>query len=193
MNMKHFISYLSTLLFISSTWAAPILLRRATGDHAFTLVNKCPNSITAHVEDTKCGYSPRCTDASSYTASQPGAIPAGGSTVVTIPANWVGRIFGQTDTSQCGAKGENCSVGEFNLDTGDTVTAQAYDISNIQDFTQAMSIQMQGCETVTCSSVDCSCSDAYPPGNEAGCGTEIDAPVRACGAGAIPATITFCP
>ncbi|KAJ3793760.1 hypothetical protein GGU11DRAFT_691140, partial [Lentinula aff. detonsa] len=142
----------------------------------FTLINNCPYSITAYVEDTKCGYSPRCADASSYSAAQPGAIPAGGTMEVTIPAAWVGRIYAETSTFTCGAKGEDCTIGEFNLDTGDFYAAQAYDISNIQGFTQAMAIQLQGCDTVTCSSQSCACSDAYPPGDETGCGD--DSPVR---------------
>ncbi|KAJ4496298.1 hypothetical protein C8J55DRAFT_16280 [Lentinula edodes] len=188
---KGIISCFCAVFLISLNLAAPISMRRGAGDHTFTLVNNCPESITAYVEDTKCGYSTRCTDASSYTAAQPGVILAGASVQVTIPASWVGRIYAETVASSCGAKGEDCTIGEFNLDTGDIYAAQAYDISNIQGYTQAMSIQLQGCDTVTCTSEDCSCSNAYPPGDETGCGD--DSPVRACGAGAIPATITFCP
>jgi hypothetical protein len=62
---------------------------------------------------------------------------------------WVGRVFVQN--GNCGASGENCSMGEFNMDTGDFYTPQAYDISNIQGYTQAMSITGAGCETVSCS------------------------------------------
>lgn len=41
---------------------------------------------------------------------------------------------------------------------------QAYDISNIQGFTQSMQIAVNGCDTVTCTNVNCGCSSAYPPG-----------------------------
>ncbi|KAJ3968900.1 hypothetical protein EV361DRAFT_923757 [Lentinula raphanica] len=185
------IGYLCAIFFVTLSLAAPISFRRSSGDHTFNIVNNCPESITVYVKDTKCGYSPRCSDASSYSAAQPGAIPAGGSATVTIPASWVGRIYAESSSSSCGATGEDCTVGEFNLDTGDTYAQQAYDISNIQGFTQAMSISLDGCDEVACSSASCACTDAYPPGDETGCGN--DSPVRACGAGAIPATITFCP
>jgi len=63
--------------------------------------------------------------------------------------------------------------------------SQAYDISNIQvsiwlrqsilarltpsplnsqGFTQSISIAVNGCDTVTCTNVNCGCSSAYPPG-----------------------------
>ena len=73
-----------------------------------------------------------------------------------------GRVFNQN--GKCGAKGENCSMGEFNLDTGDQWTPQAYDLSNIQGFTQSMRLEVSGCQTVTCTNVSCGCSNAYPPG-----------------------------
>lgn len=44
-----------------------------------------------------------------------------------MAVQWVGRVFAQN--GNCGASGENCSLGEFNLDTGSQYTAQAYDIS----------------------------------------------------------------
>ena len=96
-------------------------------------------------------------------------------------------------------------------DTGDTWTPQAYDISNIQGFTQSVSIGANGCQSTTCTSVNCPCSQAYPPGVSArtfskhrfhfgslaenvdglppgsqdpsGCGHDL--PVRACGVGNI--------
>ncbi|KIK60329.1 hypothetical protein GYMLUDRAFT_73797 [Collybiopsis luxurians FD-317 M1] len=176
------------VLFASSTLAAPPLVRR-TGAHLFTLVNQCEDSITPIFADTRCGYSPRCDDASSFTAAQPGSIAVGKSTTVTVPASWVGRVFAQIDS--CGEKGEGCTMGEFNLDSGNMYTPQSYDISNIQSYTQAMSIGAAGCDTVTCSSADCGCTNAYPEGDMTGCGN--DSPVRACSAGNIAFTITFCP
>ncbi|KAL0059783.1 hypothetical protein AAF712_013470 [Marasmius tenuissimus] len=148
-------------------------------DHQFTLNNRCSNAINAVVADTRCGYSPRCDDASSYTGPQPGSIAGGTSKTVTIPSNWVGRIFAQNGA--CGEKGESCTVTEFNTDSGDQFTPQSYDISNIQGFTQSVSVSADGCETVTCTDVNCGCTNAYPPGDISGCGN--DSPVRACGAG----------
>ncbi|KII86556.1 hypothetical protein PLICRDRAFT_259199 [Plicaturopsis crispa FD-325 SS-3] len=154
--------------------------------HPFTLVNKCGNAINAVVADTKCGYSPRCDDASAYSGAQPGTIAAGASASITIDNAWVGRIFAQN--GNCGAKGEDCTISEFNLDTGSQYTAQAYDISNIQGFTQSTSLGAAGCATSTCTSASCACTDAYPVGDTTGCGD--DAPVKACGPGAIAFTGT---
>jgi hypothetical protein len=50
------------------------------------------------------------------------------------------------------------------LDTGDHWTPQAYDISNIQGFTQSVSIGANGCKSTTCKNVHCPCLQAYPPG-----------------------------
>ncbi|KAJ3931525.1 MAG: hypothetical protein NXY57DRAFT_1039129 [Lentinula lateritia] len=160
-----------------------------SAQHAFTLANHCGSSITPIVANTACGYSPRCSGAGYYTAAQPGVLGAGASETITIPVDWVGRIFAQNGA--CGASGEDCTITEFNLDTGDFYTPQAYDISNIQGFTQSIEIAAAGCDTVTCTNVNCGCTEAYPPGDESGCGD--DSPVRACGAGNIAFTITFCP
>nr|ALA44973.1 thaumatin-like protein 11 [Moniliophthora perniciosa] len=148
-------------------------------DHQFTLTNRCGNTITPVIADTRCGYSPRCDGAASYTSAQPSQMASGASQTVTVPSNWVGRIFAQNGS--CGPKGEDCSVTEFNLDSGDAFTPQSYDISNIQGFTQSFQIGAAGCETVTCTSADCGCKNAYPVGDISGCGN--DSPVRGCGAG----------
>ena len=50
------------------------------------------------------------------------------------------------------------------IDTGNKFTPQAYDISNIQAFTQSVSIGANGCQSTTCTSVKCPCTQAYPPG-----------------------------
>ncbi|KAL0563654.1 hypothetical protein V5O48_018411, partial [Marasmius crinis-equi] len=155
---------------------APLLV---AADHQFTLRNNCPNAVNAVIADTRCGFSPRCDDATSFTGAQPGSIASGTDKVVTIPSSWVGRIFAQTGS--CGEKGDGCTVTEFNLDSGDQFTPQSYDISNIQGFTQSVSIAGAGCEQVTCTNVNCGCTNAFPPGDISGCGN--DSPVRGCGAG----------
>ncbi|KAJ6622245.1 hypothetical protein B0H10DRAFT_2014890 [Mycena sp. CBHHK59/15] len=157
--------------------------------HAFTFVNKCGAPITPVIADTSCGYSPRCADAAKFSSAQPGALAPGASTVVTVDSAWVGRVF--ASHPQCGPKGEGCTITEFNLDSGDSFTPQTYDISNIQGFTDAVQVGAAGCDTVTCSSPSCGCTNAYPLGDISGCGN--DSPVRACGAGGVAFTVTFCP
>lgn len=157
--------------------------------HVFTFTNNCGYSVKPTVSNTRCGYSPRCGDATDFTGSQPGTLAAQSSKKVTIPSRWVGRIFNQN--GNCGAKGESCTLTEYNLDTGDFYTPQAYDISNIQGFTQSIQIKSAGCDTVTCKVKSCPCSQAYPVGDTSGCGN--DSPVRGCGAGDKTFTVTFCP
>ncbi|KAJ8091099.1 hypothetical protein AAF712_007686 [Marasmius tenuissimus] len=165
---------------------APLLV---AADHKFTITNKCGNSVNAVIANTRCGYSPRCGDAVDFTGAQPGTIAAGKSKTVTIPSRWVGRIFNQN--GKCGAKGEKCTILEYNLDSGNQFTPQSYDISNIQGFTQSISTGAAGCQTVTCKDVNCPCNQAYRPGDTTGCGS--DQPVRACGAGNIAFNVVFCP
>ncbi|KAF7311723.1 Thaumatin-like protein [Mycena indigotica] len=158
--------------------------RRQAGSHPFTFVNKCGAPVTPVITDTRCGYSPRCADAVPFSGPQPGQLGPGQSKTVTVNARWVGRVF--ASHPQCGPKGESCTMGEFNLDSGDFFTPQSYDISNIQGFTDSMQIAASGCDTVTCTNANCGCRNAYPIGDLSGCGN--DSPVHACGAGGIAFT-----
>ncbi|PPQ89346.1 hypothetical protein CVT25_003183 [Psilocybe cyanescens] len=172
-----------------------------SADHSFTFRNNCGSSVSPKIVNTNCGYSPRCSTPGSggvpkpaipYNGPQPKTLGHGQSQTLTINRQWNGRIFNQN--GHCGASGENCSMGEFNLDTGNQFTAQAYDISNIQGFTQSLRIAVNGCDTVTCTNVKCGCTNAYPPGSLtdlSGCGN--DSPVRGCSPGDKQWTITFCP
>ncbi|KAH9481713.1 Pathogenesis-related protein 1A/1B [Psilocybe cubensis] len=171
---------------------------QVVADHQFTFKNNCGSNVSPKIANVNCGYSPRCSTpgsggvpnpAISYTGPQPNTLGPGKSQTLTINRQWNGRIFNQN--GHCGASGENCSMGEFNLDTGNQFTAQAYDISNIQGFTQSMQIAVNGCNTVTCTNVNCGCANAYPPGDLSGCGN--DSPVRGCSAGDHQWTVTFCP
>ncbi|KAL1716429.1 hypothetical protein EV715DRAFT_275021 [Schizophyllum commune] len=150
----------------------------------FTLVHLCKHAVQPHIANTRCGCRPRCGNATDFKGKQPGKLAAGKSEKVTIPSRSVGRIFNKT--AKCGAKGESCTVTEFNLDTGDKYTPQAYDISNIQGFTQSIRIKSSGCETATCRSKSCPCKRAYPVGDMSGCGN--DSPVKGCKAGDQPFT-----
>ncbi|KAF9078045.1 hypothetical protein BDP27DRAFT_1441362 [Rhodocollybia butyracea] len=184
-----FAGLICALSLASSVLATPLLYSRRSG-HEFTLINKCNREIQPIFANTACGYSPRCDGAGHYTGAQPDPIAPGATATASAPYAFVGRVFDKT-SGECGPSGEGCSIGEFNLDTGSAYTAQAYDLSNIQGFTQGLSIGAAGCDTVTCSSVNCACDQAYPPGDETGCGADL--PVRACGPGNIAFTMTFCP
>ncbi|KAJ7249270.1 hypothetical protein C8J57DRAFT_1079634 [Mycena rebaudengoi] len=159
-----------------------------SGGHQFTLVNKCASAVKPVVVSTACGYSPRCADALTEALPSVGALGVGKSTTLSID-NFVGRIF--TQTSKCGAQGEGCTMLEFNLDADSFYTPNSYDISNIQGFTQSISLGATGCPTVTCTSPSCSCANAYPIGDMTGCGN--DSPVKACGKGNKAFTVVFCP
>ncbi|KAH8818972.1 hypothetical protein DL96DRAFT_377105 [Flagelloscypha sp. PMI_526] len=182
-------SLISALLVLATATSSSFAMPQKRAGHQITIHNNCPGAVTPIITDTKCGYSPRCADAASYTDRQPNVLQNGQSDTLTIPSNWVGRIFAQTGS--CGVKGESCTVTEWNMDSGDFFTPQSYDISNIQGFTQSVQIGMAGCDTVTCKDVNCGCRSAYPPGDLSGCGN--DSPVHACGSGDIGMSVVFCP
>ncbi|CAA7266879.1 unnamed protein product [Cyclocybe aegerita] len=146
---------LSVLAFLLSTSSV------AFAAHTFVFRNNCGSSVRPVIANVNCGYSPRCSTpgsggvpnpAISYTGAQPNTLGSGASQTMTINRQWNGRIFNQN--GRCGAKGEGCTMGEFNLDTGSQWTPQAYDISNIQGFTQSIRIAVNGCDTVTCTNVN---------------------------------------
>ncbi|KAJ7090873.1 hypothetical protein B0H15DRAFT_248057 [Mycena belliarum] len=159
------------------------------GGHQFTLVNKCSSAVKPMVVSTACGYSPRCAGAFSSALPSVGSLTAGQTTTINVPNNFVGRIFSQDGS--CGAKGESCTMLEFNLDADSFYTPNSYDISNIQGFTQSIALGAAGCPTVTCTSPGCTCDNAYPIGDMTGCGSDL--PVKACGKGNKAFTVVFCP
>ncbi|KAJ7140948.1 hypothetical protein C8R44DRAFT_603999 [Mycena epipterygia] len=162
----------------------------SSGGHQFTLINKCSSAVKPVVVSTACGYSPRCSDASTAAPPSVGSLEAGQTTSITIADNFVGRIFAQN--GKCGAKGEDCTMLEFNLADADSFyTPNSYDISNIQGFTQSISLGAAGCSTVTCTNPSCTCDNAYSIGDTTGCGNDL--PVKACGKGNIAFTVVFCP
>ncbi|KAF8896128.1 hypothetical protein BD779DRAFT_1667976 [Infundibulicybe gibba] len=124
--------------------------------HQFNFVNRCGSAITPVIANTNCGYSPRCSTPGSGGVPNPAiltqvlnrdlSVLAAQKASLSTPKceEWNGRIFAQN--GHCGASGESCTITEFNLDTGSQFTAQAYDISNIQGFTQSIQIAVNGCE-----------------------------------------------
>ncbi|KAF9526343.1 hypothetical protein CPB83DRAFT_884932 [Crepidotus variabilis] len=181
-----------------------VLISAATlviADHTFVLHNQCNYRVNPKIVNVNCGYSPRCdvpgsggvpNPAVSYTGPQPRTLGVNGdNTNMTVNRDWNGRIFHQT--GKCGAKGESCTMAEFNLDTGGPWSQQSYDISNIQGFTMGMKIEVNDGvgPAVTCSNIYCGCLNAYPPGTDfSGCGN--DWPVKGTSGGDKIWTVTFC-
>ncbi|KZW00666.1 Osmotin, thaumatin-like protein [Exidia glandulosa HHB12029] len=189
------LSLLSALVHAAPLNGTDVLVERSTipgphSGHLFTFVNKCKHTVTPAIGNTRCGYSARCDGSKAYSGPQPGQLkPNGAKSQYYIDNTWVGRIWNREN--KCGKTGENCSMAEFNLDSGSFYTPQAYDISNIQGYTQSMGVKAAGCDEVRCTSPSCGCSQAYRVADLTGCGN--DYPVRACGAGPIAFTVTFCP
>ncbi|EJD55155.1 hypothetical protein AURDEDRAFT_50420, partial [Auricularia subglabra TFB-10046 SS5] len=150
----------------------------------FTFVNKCKHTVTPSIGNTRCGYSPRCSGSKPYSGSQPTQLKAGAKSHYYIDNTETSRVWNREN--KCGKTGENCSMAEFNLDSGSFYTPQAYDISNIQGYTQSMGVKAEGCDEVRCTSPSCNCKQAYRVGDMTGCGN--DSPVRACGAGPVQFT-----
>lgn len=76
-------------------------------------------------------------------------------TVLSPSSTWVRVEYAVRIRSQY------LSLGFPRADTGSAFTAQAYDISNIQGFTQSIEIEAAGCDTVSCTNVDCSVSSIF--------------------------------
>jgi len=162
--------------------AALALATSALG-HEFTLHNKCSYSVPLHVNNW--ANVP-------YKGPQPGTLRAGEIKKITMPTGWDGRICHAVGGCGKSCFGK-CSMTEFNLDTGNKFTPQAYDISNIQGFTvpQAIVPTDKSCDSVHCLHANCACSQAYPVGDTTGCGDDF--PVKACGAGNKAMDIIYCP
>jgi len=163
--------------------ALSALVNVVSASHSFSLHNKCSYAVPLLINNwgnTK------------YTGAQPGTLAPGQLKKVTIPDHWNGRICHEVGGCNNACYGK-CSMTEFNLDSGSFYTPQAYDISNIQGFTvpQAIIPSDKSCASVHCMNANCACSQAYPVGDESGCGS--DYPVKACGAGDKAFDIVYCP
>ncbi|EJU05205.1 hypothetical protein DACRYDRAFT_19781 [Dacryopinax primogenitus] len=157
--------------------AAVLVFAGVASAHSFTLHNNCPYNVPVFVDSWPGSIT--------YTGPQPGTLGPGEYYGLSIPSGWNSRICHNADGGNCwGAD----SMTEFNMDAGGLAY---YDISNIEAFSIAQQIAPAGggCQTVTCTSANCPCSQAYPPGDESGCGD--DAPVKACSDQDF--TITYCP
>ncbi|KZO97718.1 hypothetical protein CALVIDRAFT_562619 [Calocera viscosa TUFC12733] len=143
--------------------SAILALAGAASAHSFTLHNNCGYSVPVF----------------------PGTLSPGQYYGLAIPSGWNSRICDSADGGNCCGADSMC---EFNMDSGGLAY---YDISNIEAYSIAQQIAPAdgSCQTVTCTSANCPCSQAYPVGDESGCGD--DAPVKACGDQDF--TITYCP
>jgi len=186
-------------MFASSTLLLSALASIAYAGHALNLHNNCGNGVQPTV--ASCIDLPPGTQCNAYNGAQPTFLNPGASTTVNVPNGWNGRVFVQANT--CSAQSGDCfSTGclgctllEFTMDSPNDGGQQSYDISNINGFTQSYSLRGDGCDTVTCTSPNCPCDQAYPRGDPADkCGTSTpDHAVRNCGAGPVGFEITFCP
>ncbi|EJU05207.1 hypothetical protein DACRYDRAFT_98063 [Dacryopinax primogenitus] len=156
----------------------PTLLALASlaSAHTFTLHNNCNYNVPLYVDSWPGSVA--------YTGPQPTLSP-GQWQSITIPTGWDSRICQNADGGKCW--GED-SMTEFTMDSEGLAY---YDISNIEAFFIAQQIAPadSSCQTVTCTSANCPCSQAYPVGDESGC--RDDAPVKACFGQDF--TITYCP
>ncbi|THH11888.1 hypothetical protein EW146_g7877 [Bondarzewia mesenterica] len=156
--------------------------------HTITLTNKCGSAVPVWVDSAPGSVA--------YTGSQPGSVGAGSSVNVVVPSGWNSRICRNADGARCADGVTKESMTEFNMDSS---SLDYYDISNIRGYTVAQSIHPHntspygGCQTVSCSSANCPCDQAYPIGNEAGCGSTVDSPVKACPSGDFTITGTYPP
>ncbi|KZO97732.1 hypothetical protein CALVIDRAFT_597221 [Calocera viscosa TUFC12733] len=164
-------------MFLLAASAILALAGAASAQHSFTLHNNCGYSVPVFVDSWPGSVS--------YTGPQPGTLSPGEYYGLTIPSGWNSRICDNADGGNCWGADSMC---EFNMDSGGLAY---YDISNIRAYSIAQQIAPAdgSCQTVTCTSADCPCSQAYPVGDESGCGD--DAPVKACGDQDF--TITYCP
>ncbi|KZO97731.1 Osmotin, thaumatin-like protein [Calocera viscosa TUFC12733] len=172
--------------------------------HTFTLQNQCEYNVPLFIDSWPGTVS--------YTGSPNLKLQPGQSTQITIPSGWNSRICHNYDCGNCW--GDESMV-EFNvrplqlprlsqpygavvliwwlcgqMDAGGLAY---YDISNIEGYTVPQEIipSTGECATVTCTSATCPCDQAYPVGNEQGCGAVVDLPVKACASQDF--TIIYCP
>lgn len=178
---------------IATVLVATSLVR---ADTTITLRNDCSFAVGMYVSSY-----PGSNDGVTYTGSPTIDISAGASTSISVPPSWSGRICDMPPGSGCQnncfggiAYGEAaCSMTEWTMDSGGL---DYYDISNIQGFSVEMNItpSNSACESKSCTSVDCSCTEAYAPGNTSGqCGGTgpKDEAVAACPVGA-SYTVVYC-
>ncbi|KAJ7605953.1 hypothetical protein DFH06DRAFT_1348372 [Mycena polygramma] len=132
---------------------AAVLAAVAHADHRITLRNNCAFTVGMTISS----FPHNGVD---YTGPAIPDIPAFSSHDVTVPS------------------------GYWTFDSANINGNNDYDISNIQGFSVAQRIiPDSGCDTVTCTDVNCACNQAYRPGDTAGkCGGtgSVDQASRVC-------------
>ncbi|KAJ7611998.1 hypothetical protein DFH06DRAFT_1243853 [Mycena polygramma] len=175
---------------------AAVLAAVAHADHRITLRNNCAFAVGMTISS----FPHNGVD---YTGAPIPDIPAFSSHDVIVPSGWNGRICDHPPNSGCQndcfggiAFGEaGCSMTEWTFDSSNIGGNNDYDISNIQGFSVAQRIiPDSGCDTVTCTDVNCPCNQAYRPGDTSGtCGGTgpVDQASRVCGSSGY--TVVYCP
>ncbi|KAF8142816.1 hypothetical protein K438DRAFT_1994530 [Mycena galopus ATCC 62051] len=171
---------------------ATILVAVANATHTITLRNKCSFGVGMTVSNYPNQGAP-------YTGNTAPNIPAGQSFAVVVPNGSIEQVafvialrtpvcifrvlresfltisFSGCENNCFGgiAFGEApCSMTEWTFDSANIGGKTDYDISNIQGFSVAQQIipGVSGA-TVTCTSANCPCNEAYRPGDTSGtCG-----------------------
>ncbi|KAJ7166540.1 hypothetical protein C8R43DRAFT_986304 [Mycena crocata] len=169
----------------------------ASASHRITLRNNCAWGVGL----TLSNFPHNGVD---YTGPAIGDIPAKTSRDITVPNGWNGRICDRPPNSGCqndcfggiafGLPG--CSMTEWIFNAASIGGKHDYDISNIQGFSVAQQIipDPSGCETLTCTNVNCPCNEAYRPNDTSGtCGGTgpLDQATRVCGSSGF--TVVYCP
>ncbi|KAJ6493422.1 hypothetical protein C8R45DRAFT_989735 [Mycena sanguinolenta] len=164
-------------------------------DHRITLRNNCAFAVGM----TLSNFPHNGVD---FTGPPIPDIPAGTATDVTVPTGWSGRICDHPPNSGCqndcfGGIAFNeapCSMTEWTFDSANIGGNTDYDISNIQGFSVAQQIIPDSGTTLTCTSEDCACDQAYRPGDISGtCGGTgpVDQATRVSSSSGY--TVVYCP
>ncbi|KAJ7500502.1 hypothetical protein B0H11DRAFT_2378317 [Mycena galericulata] len=167
-----------------------VLAAAANADHRITLRNNCPWGVgmtLSNFPHNGAAYNGELSTSTSFCVAS----------VITRPT------LAAKMTASAGWTFNSANIGG----------QDDYDISNIQGFSvvrirfpffntvaQVVVIKAQqiipdsGCDTVTCTSVDCPCNEAYRPGDTSGtCGGTgpLDQATRTCGSSGY--TVVYCP
>ncbi|KAJ7494231.1 hypothetical protein B0H11DRAFT_2392399 [Mycena galericulata] len=139
-----------------------VLAAAANADHRITLRNNCPWGVgmtLSNFPHNGAAYNGELSTSTSFCVAS----------VITRPT------LAAKMTASAGWTFNSANIGG----------QDDYDISNIQGFSVAQQIiPDSGCDTVTCTSVDCPCNEAYRPGDTSGtCGGTgpLDQATRTCG------------
>ncbi|KAF8179543.1 hypothetical protein K438DRAFT_2021598 [Mycena galopus ATCC 62051] len=146
-------------MFASLVFAA-ILVAAANATHTITLRNNCGFGVGMTVSNYP-------NQGAAYTGNTARILRRGRASLSLSPMGCENNCFGGIAFGEAA-----CSMTEWTFDSANIGGQTDYDISNIQGFSVAQQIipGVSGA-TVTCTSEDCPCNEAYRPGDTSGtCG-----------------------